>query len=129
MLFLAGCVSSAFGGECSNSTPIQSPSPTYREKAVFTAPVRPALDPPGNSGRFSWEVGLINSNYVNVSARWMIGEKMVRVYAARGASYKVQLFGYSNHPDAYNNCVSDPIPLTVQPGMEGVYLRVPASRQ
>jgi hypothetical protein len=83
------------------------------------------LDPPANSGRYKWEVDLINSDYVNDSEPWRAGEKVVRVYGRRGGSYKVQLFGYSNQPTVYDNCVSETV--TVQPGPRVVHLTVPTS--
>lgn len=100
----------------------------FNPKTFPLIPVLVTMDPPGNSTRFSWEVQFINSNYVNVSSRWS-SDTVVRAYAARGASYKVQLYGSSYRRTEYNDCVSDPIQLTVHPGMDVVHLKVPASCQ
>ncbi len=91
-------------------------------------PLLVAPDPPNSSGRYSWRVQLINSDYVNNEKPWTPGEKAIRLYAARDASYKVVLYGYSNRPTDYGNCVSDPASITAEPGLI-VHVKIPASCQ
>lgn len=97
----------------------------FDPKEMPFAPVLVELDPASNSGKFSWRVQLLHSNYVFSEASWTIGEKIVRLYGLRGGSYSVQLFGYSTRPMEYGDCASDPV--TVQPGQDVAHITVPMS--
>jgi len=91
-------------------------------------PVMVTPDPPHNPDRYSWRVRLLSSDYVASERSWTVGEKTIRIYAARGASYKIVLYGFSNHPTEYDNCASDPANISAQPGLI-VRVKIPSSCQ
>jgi hypothetical protein len=101
----------------------------FNLKSFPLVPISVTPDRALNFRKFYWDVQLINAGYVNNSHRWEAGQKVARVYGVRGAKYKVLLYGSPFQPTAYNSCISDPMELTVQPGMGTVHIKVPASCQ
>lgn len=81
-----------------------------------------------NMQKFSWDAELIGSNYINDLKRFDASKKAARVYGSRGARYKVQLHGRSNQYGAYDDCVSEPVNITAEPGLI-VHVKIPASCQ
>jgi hypothetical protein len=100
----------------------------FNPEALPMVPVPVTLDPPTNSGRFSWRV-LLSSNNMLQEGRWASGTKFVFLYGMRGASYSLGLFGDSNHPLEYGNCRSGLTPVVATPGMATIHIAVPPSCQ
>jgi hypothetical protein len=98
----------------------------FNPGALPLVPILVTPDAPVNSRRFSWDIELVSSNYINDSEQWNAIDSDVRLYGVRGGAYKVQLLGFSNQPAAYDNCVSEPADITAQPGLV-VHIKVPAS--
>jgi len=89
-------------------------------------PIPVALDPPSDSGRFTWRVQLLNSNYIISEESWTAGEQFVRPYGVRGASYQIGLYGYSNRPTQYGDCRSELTPVTAKSELGVMRIEVPA---
>lgn len=111
-----------------NRKPMNTAELDFDLNAWPLVPVLVTPDPPKNSGRYSWRAQLIKSGIVNSEKSWAPDGKPVRMFGERGASYKVALYGYSNRPTDYGNCVSGPASITAEPGLI-VHVKIPASCQ
>jgi hypothetical protein len=90
-------------------------------------PIPVALDPPADSGRFSWHIRILRPrNNVVAEERWVPGKKFVLPYGLPGWSYDVQLYGYSSRPTEYGDCVSRTTPVTAKSGLSVIQVAVPA---
>jgi hypothetical protein len=90
-------------------------------------PIPVALDSPADSGRFSWHIRILSpGNNVVAEEPWASGEKFVLPYGLPGWSYDIQLYGYSNRPTEYRDCLSESTPITAKPGLSVIHIAVPA---
>jgi hypothetical protein len=89
-------------------------------------PIPVALDPPSDSGRFTWRVQLLKSNYIISEENWTAGG-LVRPFGVPGASYEIGLYGYSNRPTDYGDCKSQLTPVTASLGLSPIHIAVPAA--
>jgi hypothetical protein len=90
-------------------------------------PIPVTLDPPSDSGRFTWRVQLLKSNYIISEENWTAGGQFVRPFGVPGASYEIGLYGYSNRPTDYDDCRSELTPVTASPGLSPIHIAVPAT--
>jgi len=90
-------------------------------------PIPIALDPPDGSGRFTWRVQLLSSNHVVSEETWTTGGQFVRPYGARGVSYEIGLYGFSNRPTEYGDCWSKALPVTAKSGLSTIHIAIPAN--
>ena len=90
-------------------------------------PIPVALDPPAGSGRFSWHIRILRpGNDIVAEEPWVPGKKFVVPYGLPGWSYDIQLYGYSNRPTEYRDCLSQATPVTAKPGLSVTHIAVPA---
>lgn len=89
-----------------NHRPAESLDFSFSPESLPIVPIPVALDPPIDSGRFSWRVDLLSSNNLDTEAYWTPGQKFAIVYGVRGWPYNVGLYGYSKNPTAYGDCIS-----------------------
>ena len=90
-------------------------------------PIPVALDPPADSGRFAWHIRILSpGNNVVAEEPWVPSQKFVLPYGRPGWSYDIQLYGYSNRPREYGDCLSRTTPVTARPGLSVIHIAVPA---
>lgn len=89
---------------------------------VVSIPI--ALDPPDDSGRFSWRVQLTNPSVVGEKT-WVSGAKYVLLYGTRDSPYKVFAFGWSQRPLEYDNCRSAETSVVAKVGVPTIHLAIP----
>lgn len=78
----------------------------FAPESLPIVPIPVALDPPIDSGRFSWRIDLFSSNNTDTQGYWKPGQKFSILYGVRGWPYDVGLHGYSKNPAAYEDCIS-----------------------
>jgi hypothetical protein len=78
----------------------------FAPESLPIVPIPVALDPPIDSGRFSWRIDLLSSNNLDTEGYWTPGQKLTILYGVRGWSYDVGLHGYTKNPTAYEDCIS-----------------------
>jgi len=100
----------------------------FNPEILSMVPIPVALDPPNDSGRFSWRV-LLSSNNTLQEKRWASSEKFVLLYGMRGASYGLGLFGDTKHPLEYKDCRSGITPVVANPGMTTIHIAIPPNCQ
>jgi hypothetical protein len=86
--------------------PVESLDLSFSPESLPIVPIPVALDPPSDSGRFSWRVDLLSSNNLDTEGYWTPGQKFTVLYGVRGWPYDVRLYGYSKNPAAYEDCVA-----------------------
>lgn len=97
----------------------------FQADALPLVPIRVALEPPFGS-RFSWRVQLLSLNYIAAEAKWSTGDHYVSLFGMPGWPYAIRIYGYSNHPDQYNNCASQLTgKITAKPGLQTIHIAVP----
>jgi len=89
-----------------NHRPTESTDLSFSPESLPIVPIPVALDPPIDSGRFSWRVDLLSSNNLDTEGYWTPGQKSTILYGVRGWPYDVGLHGYSKNPAAYEDCIS-----------------------
>jgi len=86
--------------------PVESLDLSFSPESLPIVPIAVALDPPIDSGRFSWRVDLLSSNNLDTEGYWTPGQKFVVLYGVRGWPYDVRLYGYSKNPTTYEDCIA-----------------------
>jgi hypothetical protein len=90
-------------------------------------PIRVALDPPKDSGKYSWRILLVSPDNIVGEERWREGLRFVTPFGVRGRSYRLRLFGDPNYRTSYNPCSSEDVPVTATPGLTTIRIAVPAA--
>ncbi len=112
----------------SNRTMAGASELDFKPDLLPFVPIRIALDPLSDSGKFSWRIQLTApENNILRDEPWSPGTKSVVLYGLRGQTYGVRLYGDANSREtAQGWCGSaKDLPITVQPGMPLVRLAVP----
>ena len=86
-----------------------------------------AVDPPVDSGKYYWRIQLLRSNKVQAEKLTDQRGGFSLLYGARGASYDLQLYGWSAHATEYGNCSSDIVPVVARSAMPPVHISIPAA--
>lgn len=89
-----------------HNRPVGSLDLSFSPESLPIVPIPVALDPPLDSGRFSWRIDLRSSNNTDTEAYWTPGQKFTILYGVRGWPYDVRLYGYTRKPTAYEDCIS-----------------------
>ncbi len=97
----------------------------FNPSSLPLVPIPVVLEPPVESGRFSWRFELEDSSHVIRGEKWSAGGSVVLLYGVRGASYGISLYGYSNQPMDYADCRSEVTPITAKPGLKPIHIAVP----
>jgi hypothetical protein len=86
-----------------------------------------AVDPPVDSRKYYWRIQLVRSN--NIQQEKLADERggFSLLYGTRGASYDLQLYGFSAHATEYADCRSDKVPVVATLAMPPVHIAIPTA--
>ena len=90
-----------------NHRPVEALDLSFSAASLPIVAIPVALDPPIDSGRFSWRVELLSSNNLDTEGYWTPGEKFTVLYGVRGWPDDIQLHGDSKRPTAYEDCIPE----------------------